>query len=289
MGNDVAQKWKFGGKEYEDSFNETLATYDFGARNYDPALGRWMNIDPLAGQMRRHSPYNYAFDNPIYFMDYDGMAPTGCCRTGPGNPLGHTTTIALGLINLGRKFLGMDPIRVEGSGSGTSSSDGYTFVTEDGQPSGDPSTVTKTDGKVEEVDVTGLEALTIIAGGKKGSKGDGMTTAKNPNKKNAANSFADGADRAGDTSSSVDAGTTGGSSMETANKSEPDTTMTITTYSIGESGTNDLGNPYVYEIPDTRDTTVSKDQVKNVNKSVSSQNAQTKKKVDEILSGNGSN
>jgi len=84
LGNSMAERYMFGGKEFDDSFNETLNTYDFGARNYDPALGRWMNIDPLADQMRRHSPYNYAFDNPIYFIDPDGMAPQGCC----GDPIG---------------------------------------------------------------------------------------------------------------------------------------------------------------------------------------------------------
>ncbi len=63
----------FTNKEEQDEIG--LGWIDITARNYDPALGRWMNLDPLAEQMRRHSPYNYGFDNPIYFMDPDGMAP----------------------------------------------------------------------------------------------------------------------------------------------------------------------------------------------------------------------
>lgn len=72
-GNSSANKLGFTGKEHQEEFD--IEWVDVTARNYDPALGRWMNIDPMAELMRRHSPYNYAFNSPIYFMDPDGMTP----------------------------------------------------------------------------------------------------------------------------------------------------------------------------------------------------------------------
>ena len=65
------QPYKYNGKELDTK--KGLNWYDYGARHYDAALGRFTTNDPLAEKYYSMSPYTYCADNPVKFIDPNGM------------------------------------------------------------------------------------------------------------------------------------------------------------------------------------------------------------------------
>jgi len=65
-------RFGFNGMEKDDDIKGSGNSLDFGARIYDSRLGRWLALDPLMNKYPGWSAYNFAANNPLYFIDGDG-------------------------------------------------------------------------------------------------------------------------------------------------------------------------------------------------------------------------
>jgi RHS repeat-associated protein len=65
-------RYGFNGKENDNNIKGTGNSVDFGARMYDPRVGRWFKTDNLERLYPEQGTYNFAINNPIYNIDPDG-------------------------------------------------------------------------------------------------------------------------------------------------------------------------------------------------------------------------
>jgi RHS repeat-associated protein len=66
---ELRDRFTYNGKELQG----TLNYLDYDARMYDPSIGRWGVVDPLAALDLNLSPYNYVGNNPLAFVDLFGL------------------------------------------------------------------------------------------------------------------------------------------------------------------------------------------------------------------------
>ena len=68
----LAYRFHFYGKEADNEVYGEGNAHDFGARVYDPRLGRWMSVDPMDSKYPSLSPFNFVANCPLILIDPDG-------------------------------------------------------------------------------------------------------------------------------------------------------------------------------------------------------------------------
>ena len=100
--------YKFTGHERDDEAGLNL---DFmNARNYDPIIGRFLQIDPLADQFPQWTPYHYVHNNPLNLIDPTGMAPVDWVEKEDGSIYWDENATSQSSTKQGEKYLGKNVI-----------------------------------------------------------------------------------------------------------------------------------------------------------------------------------
>jgi len=68
-------RYGFNGKESDFEVSGWGNQYDYGFRIYNPRLGRFLSVDPLTQSYPWYTPYQFAGNMPIVFIDIDGLEP----------------------------------------------------------------------------------------------------------------------------------------------------------------------------------------------------------------------
>jgi len=71
--NQIAYRYGFNGKEKDQSGEFGLTSYDYGFRIYNPAIAKFLSVDPLTKDYPELTPYQFASNTPIAAIDLDGL------------------------------------------------------------------------------------------------------------------------------------------------------------------------------------------------------------------------
>ena len=66
-------RFAFNGKEFDPEVAGNGNQYDYGFRIYNPRIGRFLSVDPLTASYPWYTPYQFAGNKPIRFIDLDGL------------------------------------------------------------------------------------------------------------------------------------------------------------------------------------------------------------------------
>lgn len=114
-----SQPYKYNGKEFDRMHG--LDWYDYGARQYDPAIARFTSMDPLTEKYYHISPYAYCAGNPVNYVDLDGRSTwvidyaEGQYQVVGGNLDDNDRNIYVGSFNKDGIFVPTGPIGVSTS------------------------------------------------------------------------------------------------------------------------------------------------------------------------------